>query len=323
VARRPPIFVLHRLPDPIEAALDRDFDVRRNPDDGPVPVERLVELARTVAAIVPTVTDPVPAAVFEVPGRRLELVANFGVGVNLIDQDAARRAGVIVTNTPGVLTDATADLTIGLLLMVLRRLAEGERLVRAGRWTGWRPTHLLGRDLRGLTLGIVGFGRIGQAVARRARLGFGMRILAAGHRPIAAETLRPVGALERPLDRLIEEADVVSLHCPLTPATTHLFDRARFARCRKGLVLLNTARGGLVDEAGLIEALENRTLGGAGLDVYAEEPAIPARLAGRDDVVLLPHLGSATLETRTAMGQLVVDNLRAHFRGEPPPNQVR
>jgi lactate dehydrogenase-like 2-hydroxyacid dehydrogenase len=321
--RRPPIFVLHRLPDSIEAALDRDFDVLRNPDDGPVPVARLVELARSVAAIVPTVTDPIPAAVFEAENRRLEIVANFGVGVNLIDLEAAARAGVIVTNTPGVLTDATADLTIGLILMVLRRMAEGERLVRAGGWTGWRPTHLLGRDLRGLVLGIVGFGRIGRAVAHRARHGFGMRIVAAGRRPIPPADLERTDATELPLDRLVREADLVSLHCPLTPETTNLFDRERFARCRKGMVLINTARGALIDEAALVAALEDGTVAGAGLDVYVHEPAVPAGLVRRDDVVLLPHLGSATLETRTAMGQLVLDNLRAHFRGEAPPNPVR
>jgi lactate dehydrogenase-like 2-hydroxyacid dehydrogenase len=319
---RPSIFVLHRLPEAIEAQLDRDFDVLRNPDDGTVAVTRLVELARTVSAMVPTVTDPIPAAVFEVADRRLEIVANFGVGVNLIDREAARRAGVVVTNTPGVLTDATADLTIGLILMVLRRLAEGERLVRAGGWSGWRPTHLLGRDLRGLTLGVVGFGRIGRAVAYRARYGFGMRIVATGHRPIPRAELDRVEAIELALDRMVQEADVVSLHCPLTEETMDLFDRARFARCRKGLVLINTARGALVDETALVEALEQGTVGGAGLDVYVHEPSVPPELLRRDDVVLLPHLGSATVATRTAMGQLVVDNLRAHFRGEAPPNRL-
>jgi lactate dehydrogenase-like 2-hydroxyacid dehydrogenase len=319
---KPRIFVFHRLPEPIEAILEKEFAVEWNRDDQSVPVERLIEIASRTDAIVPTVTDPVPAEVVEAAGRRIGLVANFGVGVNLIDLDAASRAGVVVTNTPGVLTDATADLTIGLILMVLRRLGEGERLVRSGRWTGWRPTHLLGRDLSGLTLGVIGFGRIGRAVARRARLGFGMRIISHTRREVPAPVRTEVGAEPRDLDELLGEADLISLHCPLTPETDRLIDANRLARFKHGAVLINTARGGLVSEPDLIRSLKKGELAGAGFDVYREEPMVPSELIRLENVVLLPHLGSATVETRTAMGRLVVENLRAFFAGSEPPNRV-
>ena len=319
---RPRIFVFHRLPPSIEALLERDFEVEWNADDQGVSVGELEEIVSRTDAIVPTVTDPVPAPVFAAPRRRVGLVANFGVGVNLIDLEAARRHGVVVTNTPGVLTDATADLTIGLILMVLRRLGEGERLVRAGRWAGWRPTHLLGRDLQGLTLGIIGLGRIGRAVARRARLGFGMRILYHTRSEVPDSVRAETGALPRGLEDLLAEADVVSLHCPLTPETDRLIDRNRLARFKPVAVLINTARGGLVSEPDLISSLKKGELAGAGLDVYLEEPAVPPELARLENVVVLPHLGSATVETRTAMGRLVVENLRAFFSGSEPPNRV-
>ncbi len=262
-------------------------------------------------------TDQVPADIFEQPGRRLRIVANFGVGVNLIDLAAATRAGVVVTNTPDVLTDCTADLTIGLMLMALRRLGEGERLVRAGRWDGWQPTQLLGRRVSGLTLGIVGMGRIGRAVADRARLGFGMTVRWAGRDPGSA-----AHAGRMALDDLLRTVDVVSLHCPATLETIGLLDARRIGLLRPDAVLINTARGALIDEIALAEALRTGRLRAAGLDVYREEPRVPAELLALDNVVLLPHLGSATVETRTAMGMLAADNLDAFFAGSPPPNRV-
>jgi lactate dehydrogenase-like 2-hydroxyacid dehydrogenase len=319
---KPRVSVLHRLPAANERELARDFEVEWNEGDGDVAVERLIEIVERVDAIVPTVTDPVPAAVFEAPNRRCRMVANFGVGVDAIDLEAARRNGVVVTNTPGVLTDATADLTLGLILMVLRRLGEGERLVRAAEWRGWRPTHLLGRELRGLTLGIVGFGRIGRAVARRAHHGFGMRIRYHNRSDVSAAARAETGAEPLALDALLAGADVISLHCPLTRDTAGLIDRRRLGLLRPGSILVNTARGALVDEDALVDALESGALGGAGLDVYRREPEVPARLRALEQVVLLPHLGSATIETRTAMGSLVIENLRAFFAGREPPNRV-
>jgi glyoxylate reductase len=254
---------------------------------------------------------------------RTRLLANFGAGTNHIDLEAARVAGLVVTNTPGVLTDCTADLAIALMLMVLRRLGEGERQLRQGDWTGWHPTHLLGHRLSGRTLGVVGFGRIGQAVARRAHHGFGMRVLAHARRAIPAETLAGSGASGTPdLDTLLGEADIVSLHLPLSAETRHLFDAAQLARMQRHAVLVNTARGEIVDEAALAAALHAGTLGGAGLDVFEEEPRVHRDLLTAPNTVLLPHLGSATEETRTAMGLRAVENLRAFFRGEALPDRI-
>jgi lactate dehydrogenase-like 2-hydroxyacid dehydrogenase len=319
-ARRPAVLVLHELPDPVEAALDAAFAVTRRSSADPAPVAELAEAAARFDALVPTVTDRLPAAVFEAADRRLRLVANFGVGVEHIDLEAARRAGVAVTNTPGVLTDCTADLTVALMLMALRRLGEGERLVRGGGWTGWRPVGFLGRRVTGLTLGIVGFGRIGRAVAARARHGFGMRVLYHSRSAAPPDVAAALGAERRGLDELLAEADVVSLHCPATPETVRLLDARRLARMKPGAVLVNTARGVLVDEAALAEALREGRLLAAGLDVFADEPRVPEALLALENVVLLPHLGSGTVETRTDMGQRVVANLRAFFDGRPPPD---
>ena len=330
---RPVLHCAHALPPAVEARLAAAYRVERPAPDAD-PLEALRAAADRVDAALTTVTDRVPADVFERPGRRLRIVANFGVGVNLIDLAAAKRAGVVVTNTPDVLTDCTADLTIGLMLMALRRLGEGERLVRAGRWTGWQPTHLLGRRVSGLTLGIVGMGRIGRAVAARARLGFGMTIRWTGRGAVPAPLEQtaaggggpvPAGvdpAEWLPLDDLLATADVVSLHCPATPETVGLLDARRIGLLRSGAVLINTARGALVDEAALAAALRTGRLLAAGLDVYREEPRVPADLLALENVVLQPHLGSATLETRTAMGHLAADNLDAFFAGGEPPNRV-
>ena len=316
------LYGLHRLPVQVEELLGRRFAIDWNESDRDLPLDTLVRLGTEYDGLVTTVTDRIPAPVFDAPGRRARIVANFGVGVNLIDLAAARRHGVVVTNTPDVLTDCTADLTMALMLMALRRLGEGERLVRAGQWDGWRPTHHLGRRATGLTLGIVGMGRIGQAVARRAYHGFGMRILYAGRSPAPAAIVTDLSATRQRLDQLFGLADVVSLHCPATPETEGLVDRRRLELMRPDAVLINTARGALVDERALAEAIRGGRLGGAGLDVYRDEPGVAAELLALDRVVLLPHLGSATIETRTAMGMVVVRNLEAFFSGEEPPNGV-
>ena len=250
------------------------------------------------------------------------MLANFGVGVNHIDLEAATRAGIVVTNTPDVLTDDTADLTMALMLAVMRRLGEGERAVRAGSWNGWHPTQFLGRRLSGKTLGIVGLGRIGRAVAQRAERGFDMKVIAwSRSKRRGSEAATHIERVNR-LDQLLEASHVVSVHCPLVATTRHLISSAQFARMRPDAVLINTSRGPVVNEEALVAALEAGQIAGAGLDVYEEEPRVHPGLLGREDVVLLPHLGSATLETREAMGMRALDNLEAHFAGREPPDRI-
>ena len=286
-------------------------------------LERIVDAATRFDAIIPTVVDDVPAAVFEMPARRVRIVANYGVGFDRIDLAAARKAGVIVTNTPGALTEDTADLAIMLLLAAARRASEGERQLRAGEWHGWRPTHMLGTRVNGATLGIVGFGRIGAATARRAHRGFGMRILYVNPRPpdegaVADAEAERCGSLEE----LLERCDFVSLHAPARAETRHLIDAKRLTSDASRAILVNTARGDLVDEAALADALERGTISAAGLDVFEREPAVSARLLALPNVVLLPHLGSATVASRVAMGERMLANLDAFFRGEQPPDRI-
>ncbi len=318
----PRIYGLHRLPAGVERRLADRFAIDWNSEGRDLPLDWLIELSAEYDGFVTTVTDRLPEPVFAAPTRRVRIVANFGAGVNLIDLAAARRHQVVVTNTPDVLTDCTADLTLALILMVARRLGEGERLLRSGGWEGWQPTHHLGRRVSGRTLGIVGMGRIGVAVARRARHGFGMAIRYAGRSPLSAELVAELDAVRLDLDDLFRDADVVSLHCPATPETEGLVDRRRLALMRPDAVLINTARGALVDEVAVAEAIEQGRLGGAGFDVYRNEPVIAPALLGLDRVVLLPHLGSATFETRIAMGMTVAANLEAFFSGREPPNRV-
>lgn len=319
---RPLVGITRRLPAAVEAALAERFELRPATDDRQLGAAELARAMREVDAILCTVTDPFGAEVFAGGPLRTRLLANFGVGVNHIALDAARAAGVTVTNTPDVLTEDTADLAIALMLAVLRRLGEGERELRAGRWAGWRPTHLMGRRASGKTLGIVGLGRIGRAVARRAEQGFGMKVLAwSRSRKRLSEAGTNIERVNR-LDELLERSDVISLHCPLVPTTRHLIGAAQFSRMRPGAVLINTSRGPVVDEAALVEALRAGRIGGAGLDVFEEEPRVHPGLLEREDVVLLPHLGSATVETREAMGMRALANLVAHFEGREPPDRV-
>jgi lactate dehydrogenase-like 2-hydroxyacid dehydrogenase len=285
-----------------------------NERDEPMSAAALAAAVRDYDALCPTVTDAITGAILATPGRRLRLIGNFGVGYNHIDVEAARRLGIRVSNTPDVLTDTTADLAILLLLMATRRAGEGERELRGGRWTGWRPTHLMGQSIAGKTLGLIGYGRIAQATARRACHGFGMRIVYNSRNRVSAAVESECTAQYIPaIDELIATSDVISLHCPGGAATHHLIDAARLGRMKADAVLINTARGTVVDEGALVEALQQRRIAAAGLDVYEREPAVHPGLLALDNVVLLPHLGSATRETRTAMGMRVAQNLEAFF----------
>ena len=320
---RPVVVVTRRLPEAVHQALAREFDARLNPEDRPLTAEGLREAVRTADAILPTVTDKLTADVLSAEPRRLRLIANFGVGFNNIDVEAAKARGIAVSNTPDVLTDATADLAMTLLLMVARRTGEGERHVRGGQWTGWRPTHMLGTQVSGKTLGLVGMGRIARAVAQRAHHGFGMKVIFHDPYPPPAALAASLGAEPRgSVEELLREADFVSLHCPATPETRHLMNRERFGQMRSDAFLVNTARGDVVDEAALVEALESGKIAGAGLDVFEREPQVTQALVTMENVVLLPHLCSATEETRVAMGMRALENLRLFFAGESPRDRV-
>ena len=320
---RPSVFVVRRLPRAIETKLRERYDVALNATDETYPLARLVEAAQRFDAIVPTVVDDVPVAVFAAQPLRTRLVANYGVGFDRIDLAAARAHNVVVTNTPGALTEDTADLAVMLILAAARRTSEGERQLRAGDWAGWRPTYLLGTRVNGATLGIVGFGRIGAAVARRAYRGFGMRVLFVNPSTPDAAAVEEASANRcASLDELLASSDIVSLHAPARDGTRRMIDARRLEAMRQGAILVNTARGDLVDESALADALERGHLGAAGLDVFEREPAVSERLLALPNVVLLPHLGSATTTSREAMGERVLANLDAFFRGLPPPDRV-
>jgi lactate dehydrogenase-like 2-hydroxyacid dehydrogenase len=323
VSQRPTVVVTRRLPEPVEKELSREFDARLNRDDRPLGPDGLQEALRNADALLCTVTDRLTAEVLSAAPRRARLLANFGVGFNHIDTEAAKARGLAVSNTPDVLTEATADIAMTLLLMASRRTGEGERHVRAGAWTGWRPTHMLGTQVSGKVLGLVGMGRIARAVARRAHHGFGMRVIFHDPYPPTPAEAAALGAEPRAsLDQVLQEADFVSLHCPATPETRHLMNRERLARMKPGALLINTARGDVVDEAALVEALSNGTIAGAGLDVFEKEPQVSPALVAMENVVLLPHLGSATQETRIAMGMRALENLRLFFSGAPLRDRV-
>lgn len=314
---RHPVLVTRRLPPRAMADLASRVDLTCNPHDRPLSKTELMGLIADKTGVLATLADEIDAEVLAA-APALKVVANYAVGYNNIDLAAARARSVVVTNTPGVLTDATADLTWALILGVGRRLGEGERLVRGGGWTGWAPTQLLGAELTGAALGVVGMGRIGQAVARRAA-GFGMRVLYASRRPTAEA--RPQWRMV-PLGTLLAEADVVSLHVPLTPDTRRLIGVRELATMKRTAYLINTARGPVVDEAALAEALRAGVIAGAGLDVYEREPAVHPALLACEHALLLPHLGSATTATRERMGRMAIDNLLAVLDGRDAPNAV-
>jgi glyoxylate reductase len=321
-SKTPLVVVTRKLPDRIETRLRDLFDARLNRDDRPFTAGELAEAMAQADVLVPTVTDRISAAVIAAAGPRLRLIASFGTGVDHIDLDAAKARGILVANTPGVLTEDTADTTMALILATMRRLTAGERLLRAGEWEGWSPTSMLGHRPGGKKLGILGMGRIGAAVARRARA-FGMSIHYHNRRRLPPEREAETGATWwESLDQMLGQVDVVSVNCPHTPATYHLLSARRLALLRPHAFLVNTARGEVVDEAALIRALERRELAGAGLDVYAREPEIDRRLLALDSVVCLPHIGSATLEGRIAMGERVLINIRAFVDGHAVPDRV-
>jgi lactate dehydrogenase-like 2-hydroxyacid dehydrogenase len=318
----PVIVVTRRWPEPVEQRLrERYPGVFLNSEDTPLGHEGLRKALLEADVVLPTVSDRLPAELFS-GSIRTRFLGNYGVGYNHIDVDAAAKAGVVVTNTPGVLTDATADTAMTLLLMTARRAGEGERELRAGGWTGWRPTHMMGAGVAGKTIGIVGMGRIGAAVARRAHFGFGMPVVYYDTQQQVPEHGVPEAKRLDTVDEVLEAADFVSLHMPGGGGNRHLIDADRLARMKPTAVLVNSARGDVVDEHALARALQEGTIAGAGLDVYENEPEVPQVLRDLENAVLLPHLGSATREARTAMGMLVLDNLEAFLADREPPCRV-
>ncbi len=320
---KPRILVTRRWPAAVEARLADRFDAVLNRSDTPLAPEEFRAAMRDYDAILPTVTDKIGAPALELERPQTKILANYGVGYSHIDLEGAGRHGIVVTNTPDVLSECTADLAMTLMLMVARRAGEGERELRAGQWTGWRPTHLVGTKVSGKTLGIIGYGRIGQEMARRAHHGFGMKILAYNRSPVAPDVLAACDATQvASIDELIPECDFISLHCPGGAANRHLIDARRLSMMRPDAFLINTARGEVVDEVALTQALAFDTIGGAALDVFDGEPRINPDLMQSDRLVMLPHLGSATREAREAMGFRVMDNLTDFFEGREPRDRV-
>lgn len=319
---RPRIAVTRKLLPAVEARMTELFDVSLNVDDSPPDRDGLIEAMADCDVLVPTVTDSIDAALIEAAPARLKLIANYGAGVNHIDLAAAKAKGIMITNTPGVFTDDTADLTMAMILNVPRRLGEGHRLMRSGEWGGWSPTGMLGHRIGGKTLGVIGFGRIGEAVARRAKA-FGMEVVYNKRHRLPASIEAELGvSFEPDLDRLIARADIVTLHCPLTAETDKLISAERIAMMKPEAYIINTSRGELVDEDALIAALVDGRIAGAGLDVYTHEPAVDPRFLSIPNVVLLPHLGSATVEGREASGERVIANIRIWADGHRPPDQI-
>lgn len=319
---KPSIFVTRRWPAAAEAALSEHFTVTFNEDDSPLSKDQMIEGFATHDIAAPTVSDSVDADIVAAAAAgSCRMIANYGVGVNHIDLAAAAAHGIPVSNTPGVLTDATADLAMTLMLMLCRRAGEGERELRAGAWAGWRPTHLVGQAMTGKRLGIIGMGRIGKAVAQRAHFGFGMEIGCFNRSPVADGA--GVGATQYDsVAALCAASDFVSLHCAATPDTFEILNEEALAAMSADAYVINTARGDVVDEAALVAALESGAIAGAGLDVFQGEPAVNPAILAAPNTVLLPHLGSATRETRVAMGLKVVANARAFAAGDPLPDPV-
>ena len=323
-AKKPVIIVTRKLPDVVEARLRELFDAELNTDDKPLTQAQLVEAVKRADVLVPTVTDRIDRAVISQAGPNLKLIANFGTGVDNIDLDTARNKGITVTNTPGVLTEDTADMTMALILAVPRRLAEGTSLMKNGTkaWTGWSPTWMLGHRIYGKRLGIIGMGRIGTAVARRARA-FGLEIHYHNRRRVREETERELEATYwDSLDQMLGRVDIISVNCPHTPATYHLLSERRLKLLKPTAYLVNTARGEVIDENELARMIEAGSIAGAGLDVFEHEPAVNPKLVSSDRVVALPHMGSATIEGRVDMGEKVIINIKTYLDGHAPPDRV-
>lgn len=320
---KPRVIVTRRWPAAVEQILAERFDTTFNQGDAPLGPTEFKAAFLNFDAILPTVSDKLPASVFPDADIRTKILANFGVGFSHIDTDAARARGIAVTNTPGVLTDCTADIGMSLLLSVARRAGEGERQVRAGEWAGWCPTHMIGTKVTGKTIGIIGMGRIGKAMAKRAHFGFDMDVVFYNRSKVDDEETRAMGARQlASIEEVLAASDFVSLHCPGGAENRHLINAERLAAMKRGAFLINTARGDVVDQKALVAALDSGTIAGAGLDVYDGEPDVPGALMRMENVVLLPHLGSATEETRVAMGMKAVDNLTAFFEGRALPDKV-
>ena len=319
---KPLVVVTRTLPEVIETRMMELFDTRLNRDDRPMSQAELIEAVRHADVLVPTVTDRIDAAVLGEASDRLRLIASFGTGVDHIDLAVARDRGITVTNTPGVLTEDTADMSMALILAVPRRLAEGERLVRSGQWEGWGPTSMLGHRIWGKRLGIIGMGRIGSAVARRAR-GFGLAIHYHNRRRVHVELEAELEATYwESLDQMLAHMDIVSVNCPHTPATYHLLSARRLKLLKQRAYVVNTSRGEVIDETALTTMLREGSLAGAGLDVFEHEPAINPRLVALENVVLLPHMSSATIEGRIDMGERVIINIQTFSDDHTPPDRV-
>ncbi|KNG95131.1 2-hydroxyacid dehydrogenase [Pseudaestuariivita atlantica] len=320
---KPSVLVTRRWPAAVEAQLAESYNATFNTSDIPLAGPEMRDAMTRFDAVLPTVTDKLGSDVFEVAKPQAKIIGNYGVGYSHICESSARDLGLTVTNTPDVLSECTADIAMTLMLMVARRAGEGEREVREGRWTGWRPTHLVGTKVSGKTLGIIGFGRIGQEMARRAHHGFGMKIVVQNRSKVAPEILAQYGAVQvDTVEELLPQADFVSLHCPGGAANRHLINAARLDLMKPGAFLVNTARGEVIDEWALAQALMFDTIGGAALDVFDGEPRIAPDLMQCDNLVMLPHLGSATREAREAMGFRVLDNLADFFSGRDPRDRV-
>ena len=324
--KRPLVVVTRRLPGVVETRMRELFDARLNLEDKPLSAEELVAAVKSADVLVPTVTDEIDAPLLAQAGPNLKLIANFGNGVDKIDVAAAAKRGITVTNTPNVLTEDTADMTMALMLAVPRRLAEGANVLTSDKkWAGWSPTWMLGRRIWGKRLGIVGMGRIGTAVARRAKA-FGLSIHYHNrHRVLPAVEEGLEATYWESLDQMLARMDIISVNCPSTPATFHLLSARRLALLQPTAYIVNTARGDIIDEESLVKLIQDGKIAGAGLDVYEHEPALNSKLlklAAKNKVVLLPHMGSATLEGRIDMGERVIINIRAFFDGHRPPDRV-
>ncbi len=320
---KPRILLTRKWPKQVEQHLAKRYDVTGNPSDQPMDSTQLKAALRSFDAVLPTVTDKLDDAVFDQGNMQVKILANYGVGFAHIDSDAAKNNNIVVTNTPEILSECTADIAMTLMLMVARRAGEGERQLRAGAWQGWHPTHMIGSKVSGKTLGIIGFGRIGQEMARRAHFGFGMKILVQNRSTIDPEILSEYGATQlESVDDFLPLCDFVSLHCPGGSANRHLINRQRLDLMKPTAFLINTARGEVIDDSALAKALKQKDIAGAGLDVFEREPDINQDLAGIENLVMLPHLGSSTAETRIGMGLRVADNLDAFFDGCEPKDRV-
>lgn len=321
-ARKPKVIITRKLPDSVETRLRELFDTELNLTDEPMSQDALLDALKRADVLVPTITDRIDSRLLSRAGEGLKLIANFGAGVDNIDVATANARGIIVTNTPGVLTEDTADMTMALILASARRVVEGAQVVQAGGFSGWSPTWMLGRRIFGKRLGIVGMGRIGQAVARRAKA-FGLQIHYHNRKPVSSRISEELEATYwESLDQMLARMDVVSVNCPHTPGTFHLLSARRLKLLQSHAILVNTARGEVIDEAALANMLARGEIAGAGLDVYEHEPAINPKLLKLPNVVLLPHMGSATVESRVDMGEKVIINIKTFMDGHRPPDRV-